>query len=281
MIDLYRAGATVVASALLALAPVSTPLVEAPAAGASGPRLAPVLGDLAAPPPPAGTPWVVVADLDHDGRDDVVRVGGGDDAVFFGRPEGGGATERVAIQPGGADAAAALDVDGDGLDELLLWHRDGGTDAALWRLNTTGAAARRSWRAERVSAPPPSTQAYVVDVNGDRRDDVLWHGPAGVDALDRARPATGTGSSAAAAGSGPFAREIFGALGALEPLVGDFDGDEVGDVLWYDPAGGAGAMWWGGPTISAAPFNIGTGMVLHVGQWDGDGPTDQIGRAHV
>lgn len=246
---LRRAGAAAAASALLAfVVPLTGPVVAAAA-------------PLQLPVPAPQAPWVAVGRLDGDGREDVVRVGpGGTGAtVSFGRADGG--TDDVGVDSGGADAVVALDVDDDGTDELLWWARSGtSANAQLWRRTGSG----RTWRSQEVSAPPPGTRAHVVDIDGDGRDDVLWHGPVGIDALDRSRGGSG------------FERERFGALGQLQPQVGDFDGDDVGDVLWYDPAGGDGAMWWGGDQISAAPFNIGTGMVLHPGQWDGDGALDLL-----
>ncbi len=264
---LRRAGVAVAASALFALSPVTAADVLSAHLsvgvvafdGVQFPLRWPRIE--ASPAGAAAAPWVAVGDFDGDGRDDIVRLGSADGAaIWFGRSDHG--TDRVSIDPGAADAVTALDVDADGTDELLLWSLSGSADASLWRHNSGGGS--RSWRTERVTAPPPASVAYVAELTGDGRDDVLWHGPTGVDALDRALS------------SGGFSRETFAAFATLAPKLGDFDGDEVDDVLWYDPAGGAGAMWWGGPTISAAPFNIGTGMVLHVGQWDGDGATDLL-----
>jgi hypothetical protein len=272
---LFRAGATAVASALFALLPLALPTGAAPGAAPAGPPggpVAPVAGVVAPLAGPVAltaartvatggfarqaagaAPWLAAGDFDGDRREDLVRLGSADGpAIWFGRSDG--AMDRVGIDPPAAlDAVTAVDLGGDGVDELLWWSR-GGEEASLWRRSV----GSRSWSADRLPAPPAGTRPFPLDVDGDGRRDILWHGPAGADALDRGRS------------GGGFRREEFGAFGTLAPQIGDFDGDRYDDVLWYDPAGGDGAMWWGGPEISAAPFNIGTGMVLHPGQWDGD-----------
>ena len=210
----------------------------------------------------AGTVAVAAGDFDGDGRNDVARTtADGSAAVWFGRADRG--TDRVAVDVTGLSSAglsvAALDSDGDGVEELLWWSANGASPGQLWHRR-----GGRSWAVERVATVPPSTRAVVADVNGDGRDDVLWHGTEAIAAIDRARP------------GGGFERIEFWPEPGLVPLAADFDGDAAEDVLWYEQASGRGVLWWGGATISAAPFDIGSGATLRPGQWDGTGGTDLL-----
>lgn len=36
--------------------------------------------------------------------------------------------------------------------------------------------------------------------------------------------------------------------GSYTPVVGDFDGDDCSDILWYGPGTAPDALWWGGPS---------------------------------
>lgn len=208
-----------------------------------------------------------VGDVDGDGRDDLVRAeldaGPGSPAavLFFGRADGN--SDRVVVANGGGPVAGlavtTLDHNGDGVDELLWFDPAGSRSSALWQLSGS-----RQWSSSQVTAPPPGSTPVVGDLSGDGREDVLWHGSASGDLLSRATA------------NGGFGGESFWAEGGLHPFVGNFDGDGADDVIWYDEVTGRGVLWWGGTTLSAAPFDIGAGYTLRVGQFDGVGGDDVL-----
>lgn len=208
-----------------------------------------------------------VGDVDGDGRHDLVWAGpdaGTDVAaavVFFGRADRG--ADRVVVANGGDPVAGmaivTLDHDGQGADELLWYDPTGARAARLWQLSGS-----RQWTSRQLGAPPTGATPVVGDLSGDGRADLLWHGGTGGDLLSRATAA------------GTFVSESFWPEGGLDPFVGNFDGDDADDVIWYDDETGRGVLWWGGSTLSAAPFDIGTGSTLRVGQFDGIGGDDLL-----
>ena len=220
---------------------------------------------------------VAVGDVDGDGRDDVVRgvldatpaappattganaagPGASQGEVWFGRADRG--AERVGLDLGVGLAVTAIDQDGDGVDELLWYDPEAAKPAQLWF-----RSGPRRWSAQEVAMPPAHSTPVVADITGDGRQDVLWHGGAHGDVLSRSRPAGG------------FGIDAFWPEAGLTPFAGNFDGDGATDVIWYDSATGRGVLWWGGVTLSAAPFDIGTGSTLRVGQFDGVGGEDLL-----
>lgn len=118
----------------------------------------------------AGTQWLA-ADLDGDGRTDLVQVAGGILRVY--RSEGGtfAAHEGELAVPAGALARVAADLDGDGRAEVLQLSDDAGRMAA-----TVVGAAEGPPRVEvddLVGALPGAATHLVGDIDRDGADEVV------------------------------------------------------------------------------------------------------------
>lgn len=124
--------------------------------------------------------------------------------------------------------AGALDPDGDGFDELVLYDPDAAR-VEFWRVEGTGLRV-----AATLPAPSQSTLA-LADVVGDARTDLLWHDP-------------GSGAVLGWTLDG-FARASAHRIGtqldadATLADTGDYDGDGRDEILWRT-SDGAFSVWY-------------------------------------
>ena len=262
-------------------------------------------GSAATPAPPVA----YAADLDGDGRDDLVRPGAGalHERVAFGTADGTFATETVPLR--GSYRTVLGDFDGDGRGDVLHYAPGPARDAVWY-----GGADRG------LTAVPLSIDgAYrpvTGDFDGDGRDDVLWHAAGSApDYVWRGRATRTFGATrvrADAAGApvaGDFdadgrvdlrwPREVrygtptgFDARPAAPPasghvpLAADLDGEGTDDVLWYSPATGA-AVAELSPRDRSVPrrvtLTLPAGATLVAGDLDGDRAADVLayGRSSV
>jgi hypothetical protein len=159
-----------------------------------------------------------------------------------------------------------LDLDGDGLSDLLFRHKDG--TLAGWLMN--GVKIRSS-----VSPPGMATSwklAGTGDFDGDGKSlDLIW-----------VQPSTGAVSIALMDGAN---RKALGSLAAISKTwrvvgVADFDGDGRSDVLWLDPITGRVGIWLlNGLKLNGAGLvgTIGNGwIVAATGDFDGDRKSDVL-----
>lgn len=189
-----------------------------------------------------GGTLVGAADVDGDGRDELLWHGGPMGTLRWWSIDGGQAT-RAGEQalPSGHGLVAIGDYSGDGRSDLV-WRDARRTRLWLWRAWRTGFVESEigehpggDWAPIQVGLPDAATGAggnggalHVTDVDGDGRDDLVWHN-ASIGQLDWWRMQAG--------------RRV-GLLGrAVAPMallaVGRFDG-AAGGAVWQDRAG---ALW--------------------------------------
>jgi hypothetical protein len=198
------------------------------------------------------------------------------------------------------------DFDGDGLRDVLRYRAGGGADV-LW--SHPGAGNRAT----------PLTVAgiyrpVVADLDGDRRDDILWYSP-GSSPADRIwygrpdgftsratdLPEQGLPSVAELDGDGIDDVVVYapggspdriysgrpdrtltalplGVDGTYDVTVGDFDGDARDDLFWYDHGSGADSITYseGEGRFATLPLSIGGAAVTAVGDFDGNGRDDLV-----
>jgi hypothetical protein len=158
---------------------------------------------------------VVVADLDGDGRTELVVHGvyGGEELLVVDAATG---RERgvLPIPTGGQTGplVAAGDWDGDGDDELVI----NGDDVEVWDVTPAGAATQlTSWT---PAQPWSIVTLQVADLNHDGLDDVLTHSD------DHYSPGT---LEARYGGGGGWT-----ATGDDRPMIGDLDGDGLPELVY-------------------------------------------------
>jgi len=72
---------------------------------------------------------------------------------------------------------------------------------------------------------------------------------------------------------------VGGAWDGVRPLVGDFDGDDRDDLLWYEPTSGEGQVWYRREDgrFTARSLALGVGLTPLVGDFNGDCRDDIFG----
>ncbi len=179
-----------------------------------------------------GSYRAAVGDFDADGRDDVFFHGPGaaPDSLWQGAGRGAFTKSSAAID--GAHLPLVGDVDGDGSDDLFL-YAPGPTIDLLWR---GGGAVAASGAAGFLHQALPVEGTYtpaIGDLDGDGRDDIVWHAPG---------PATDSIWFGQASGK-PRGRNL-AVSGAYQPLVGDVDGLHGDDIVWLGSGATTTPVWW-------------------------------------
>ena len=220
------------------------------------------------PPGPGAQP--PLADLDGDGRDDVLwrEQGGALYAWLMNGTSLGAGSASVSTAGPDWQAKAVADFDGDGRGDVLWRHRSGTT--YLWFLSGasvtgrshTSAQADNSWRIEGVD-----------DFDGNGRADILWRDASGALYLWLMSGATVT--TVAALPSVDLAWQV--------QATADFSGDGKADILWRHAASGATYAW-----LLSGSSVIGQGhttaqaanswQIRGAGDVDGDGKSDLVWR---
>jgi serine/threonine protein kinase len=272
-----------------------------------------VWGD--APPPPIGAfqflavqeastsmpvPYrVVAADVNGDGRADLiwnhaslasnqtrVALGQGDGAFAF---QASIAAPPAAVPAGGSVPELVVgDFNGDGAADLA-WH------AFVERAKHTSVALSNRDGLFTFTAPdisPPrwggEWRAYVADVDGDERDDLVFNA-LGQENLTRILRSNGDGTFSEVHGAIHVAQGWHG----YAAYLGDVDGDGRPDFIWNDAPGGMNRIyvarslavlellpWQDYPRASATGAATEqphwAGFTVHAVDSDGDGRTDVV-----
>ncbi len=235
---------------------------------------------------------VTAGDLDGDGAVDLVvaGLGGRITCVIPGPVASGDHLLRDApsclaqaddYDFAGYAVASGVDLDGDGVDELLVGgpgsDRGGESAGAAWLLRgplplgrTSVGDAPESWTGDAVADALGTSVAFAGDLDGDGVEDVLLGAP-GSDrgardagevrlvSLAAGPIATFVGGGGVAAGPAKHAENVTGdGVGGALCRAGDLDGDGLADVVIAAPGQDGGAEDGGAVALYAGPIAAGT-----------------------
>ncbi|MCB1018048.1 MAG: VCBS repeat-containing protein [Acidimicrobiales bacterium] len=206
----------------------------------------------------------VSGDWNGDGISDIFWYGPGAarDRIWRGQP--GGSFRSLPATAGGSTSTwpVAGDFDGNGHTDILF--------AVGGRLSTL-----RRYRADGYvngsATVPANSQVRAGDVNGDFRDDLVWH-----------NPSTGAVQVWFGRADGTFAKvnEVVGRGVGYRPILADLSGDFRADLLWYAPGPQPDRLWRGRASSSpffakeSADLGITASYQPFAGDWNGDGTED-------
>jgi hypothetical protein len=171
-------------------------------------------------------PTLVAADLDGNGRAEVVEHGPGPAPDAIWRTTGTALPARTPVTITRTYRPVVADLDGNGYDDVV-WHGSGTASDVIWWSRAGGTDSQ-------VLAINGSYLPFAGDFDGNGRDDVLWY-------------STGLGAEAVwylGADRSISTVRMEQDLITAVPVVGDFDGDGRDDVFWYGPGTADDEIWW-------------------------------------
>lgn len=196
-----------------------------------------------------------LGDFDGDGHLDVLfyAPGATPDAIWYGR--GDATFTKVTYTINGTFEPVVTDLDSNATTDIL-WYGPGRAPDAEWRFST-----------DRTKQSVPITINGVYDgvgggdFNGDFRSDLMfWSHTA-----TRHPVWMSTGASGHTVTSLPSP-----SVGAL-PVVMNADGDDLSDILWYNPGPAADALALGdAANVQLLPLRLNSSYVPLVANFDGD-----------
>lgn len=201
-----------------------------------------------------------VADLDGDGRDDLVLhgIGAASDGIYYGG--GSWSLERTARSIGGdyyplTGNFRGAKRSGGPVNEEVLFYAPGSSADVLWRVSPGRVITSTSLQVNGTYLP------VVGDLDGDGWDDIIWYAP-------------GTPKDTIwFGGSTGFTSKPRNVDGTYAPAVLDLDCDGRDEVLWHAPGTAPDRRWDISPsrtiTTSTASFGHGT-YTIATGNLDGD-----------
>lgn len=216
-----------------------------------------------------------LADVDGDGRDDLVTLLPNHVSVRLANADGGFGDARLLGTAGANASLAVADLNGDGLADLAVACGAAPAQRVLaWRSLGAGADGRAAFgAASQVALPSPATACALADVNADGIADLFVAHAAGLTTL--------LGNGTAGRGDGSFrvaATRAFGAGSACALACVDVNGDGALDAIAADST--SGTVWLGlGDGLGAfatpsAVASVGGARALAWGDFDGDGAPD-------
>jgi len=115
-----------------------------------------------------GYSLVTTGDFNGDGFMDMIWVGAGNDIVLLASNSATFSDHKIGNYADQGRIFAAGDVNGDGMDDLLLLNKSNNT-WGYWLMNGAKVTSSRGF-----AATPGYTPATVGDFNGDGKIDVIW-----------------------------------------------------------------------------------------------------------
>ena len=150
------------------------------------------------------------------------------------------------------DTAVPLDIDGDGLEDVL-WFRPGSGFADIFLSNRNGTVQQvnlsgggTKWNGFIDDVSTGKERALALDLNGDGKSDFLWYAPGA--GFARAYISLGGGRVQAVAYAQPGQQHFSGFGGDVSDertrfLALDSNGDHKSDLLWYQPGTGNASLY--------------------------------------
>jgi hypothetical protein len=257
---------------------------------------------------PLSTKQVTLADVTGDQRPDLLLVGGTKSFYVMANNGFGGFFPAVAYplpSEFNSRGIEAMDVDGDGINELVLSSGGNGAYPRIHLYRRSPGGYLSLWKSFQTYEGPDAI--FVHDVDRDGRKDLLvahrgwevvgWYRmlASGLSTTERfsqyvARNYKGYSANLTVLGelTGDGCADMANAtMYGLSVLVGDcslpgdFNADNKADVLWYQTSTGASALWLGADsklTQALARVSNLRWSIKATGDFDGDGRRDVFWR---
>ncbi|KAM0444978.1 hypothetical protein ACHAQK_002522 [Fusarium lateritium] len=225
-----------------------------------------------------------VADIDNDGRADMIVVSSNGAARVWKNTKDGSGLKFVALDSNWAtglesrDKIHFQDMDGDGYADYVIVYSGG---AVKWARNTRNNgkdSSKKNWETAVTIAPGPSdlppNGARLHDLDGDKKSDyVIVYDGGAVKALRNTGNLndinTGTNSGRNWEDLGTIAPGVSGVTGEMIRFA-DMDGDGLADFLAV-ASDGSIRMWRNTGAVGSSK-----GVILRLADLDGDGKADVV-----